>query len=76
LVVDRKPQALGRVRRRRIAVGHRIGERIVEREQLEKLKTGLLRGIAEQIRCLNTNRRRIERVASEKFDKRYFGATR
>jgi predicted ABC-type ATPase len=48
LVVDRKPQALGRVRRR-IAVGHRIGERIVEREQLEKLKTGLLRGIAEQM---------------------------
>ena len=42
-------------------------------EALEKLKTGLLRGIAEQIGCFNTNRR-IERVASEKFDKRYFEA--
>jgi predicted ABC-type ATPase len=49
LVVDRKPQALGRVRRRHLAVGHRIGEWIVEREQLEKLKTDLLRDIAEQI---------------------------
>ena len=75
-MVDRKPQALGRVQRQRLAVGHRIGEWIVEREQLEKLKTDLLRGIAEQIGCLNTNRRRIERVASEKFNKRYFGATR
>jgi len=43
-------------------------------EALEKLETGLLRGIAEEIRCFNTNRRRIERVASEKFDKRYFEA--
>jgi hypothetical protein len=43
-------------------------------EALEKLKTGLLRGIAGQIRCFNTNRRRIKRVASEKFDKRYFEA--
>ena len=40
-------------------------------EALEKLKTGLQRGIAEQIRCFNANRRRIERAASGKFDKRY-----
>ena len=28
-------------------------------------------GKADQIRCFNANRRRIERAASGKFDKRY-----
>jgi hypothetical protein len=43
-------------------------------QALEKLQTGLQRGDAEQIRCFNTNRRRIERAASEKFDKQYLEA--
>ena len=41
---------------------------------LEKLRAGLKLGKTDQIRCFNANRRRIERVASEKFDKRYFEA--
>jgi hypothetical protein len=43
-------------------------------EALEKLQTGLKRGTAEHIKCFDTNRRRIERVASEKFDKGYLEA--
>ena len=38
---------------------------------LEKLRAGLKLGKADQIRCFNATRRRIERVASGKFDKRY-----
>ncbi len=41
---------------------------------LEKLRAGLKLGKAEQIRCFNANRRRIEPVASGKFDKRYLEA--
>jgi len=35
---------------------------------------GLKLGKADQIRCFNANRRRIERAASGKFDKRYLEA--
>jgi Protein of unknown function (DUF1488) len=41
---------------------------------LERLRTDLKRGNAEQVKCFDANRKRIERAASEKFDKRYFEA--
>jgi hypothetical protein len=48
--------------------------RAVTLEALEKLEKRLKRSNAEETRCFNTNRRRIERAASEKFDKRYLEA--
>jgi hypothetical protein len=44
---------------------------VVTLEALERFDPQLNRGEAAQIACFDSNRARIERAASDKFDKRY-----